>query len=90
MQLLQALKATIGVSVVTAVALSLMRGLPAAAAIALGIATVVGAVLIIRAIFQIKTFPAILIWLVNVMVQMLVVSFYWRTVLGPMGETKPQ
>ena len=78
--------ATIGVSVVTGASLTAIQALPTPGAIILGLVALFGSVAIIRSIFRTKTQKALLIWLVNVMVQILIVSFYYRAVLPPLAR----
>jgi hypothetical protein len=50
-------------------------------AVALGVAGLIGCIWIIRQSFQITAFPAFLIFVVNVMVQVILISLYLRPFL---------
>ena len=86
----RALIATIGVSVVVAAAMTVMQPLFPVAKVAVGLLAFAGSVAIIRAVFRTKTFAAVLIWLVNVMVQMLIVAMYIRSLNLPRPATPPR
>jgi hypothetical protein len=75
--------ATLGVSILMGMGLTLMGSLSPGGMILMGGAAFIGSVMVIRFVFQTQTFPAVLVLIVNIMVQILMVSFYYRAVLPP-------
>jgi hypothetical protein len=74
--------ATIGVSLIVGAVVTAMSALGTVIAIGIGLAGLIGCVWIIRQSFQISAFPAFLIFVVNVMVQVILISLYLRPFLN--------
>lgn len=79
----KSLIATIGVSLIVGAVVIAMSAFGTAAAIVLAIVALVGALWVLRTVFQIPTLPAFLIFIVNIMVQMILISLYVRPFLTP-------
>jgi hypothetical protein len=75
--------ATVGVSVIVGTAVTLMATVPGLVKILLAVAGLVGSVAVIRAVLRVPTLPAFLVWVVNVMMQMIMIAVYLKAVLPP-------
>lgn len=73
--------ATIGVSLIVGAVVTAMSALGSVIAVGLGVVGLIGCIWIIRQSFQIAGFPAFLIFVVNVMVQVILISLYLRPLL---------
>jgi len=74
---------TMGVSVIAGAVVTAMSALGPAAAAILGVVGLFGVIWVIRSVFKISALPAFLIFVVNIMVQMILISFYLRTIMPP-------
>lgn len=79
----QSLLSTMGVSVIAGAVVTAVSSLGMAAAIVLGSIGVIGVIWVIRSVFKIPTLPALLIFVVNIMVQMILISVYLRAMMPP-------
>ena len=79
----QCVLSTMGVSLIAGAVVTAMSSLGPATAIVLGSAGVIGVVWVIRTVFKITTLPAFLIFVVNIMIQMILISLYLRAMLPP-------
>ena len=79
--MVRAFIATMGVSVIVGVVATAMSALSPVVAVGIGVAGLIGCIWIIRQSFQITAFPAFLIFVVNVMVQVILISLYLRPFL---------
>jgi hypothetical protein len=74
--------ATMGVSVIVGAVVTAMSALGPVFAAMIGVAGLIGSIWIIRQTFQTSAFPAFLIFVVNVMVQVILISLYLRPFLN--------
>lgn len=77
----RSLIATIAISLIVGVVLTIAGVAGSVVAIGLGIGGLIACVAVLRSVFQISTMPAFLIFIVNVMVQMILMSLYLRPYL---------
>lgn len=81
--LFKSLLATIGVSLIVGAVVSAMSAFGTGAGIVLGVVALIGSLWVLRVIFKISTLPAFLIFVVNIMIQMILISLYLRPYLHP-------
>jgi hypothetical protein len=79
--LLRSFIATIGVSLIAGAIVTAISSFGLVIAIVLGVVGVVGCLWVIRTVFGITTLPAFLVFIVNIMVQMILVSVYLRAMM---------
>lgn len=78
--------ATIGVSLIVGAVFTAVTAFGPVLAVVLSVAALVGCLWILRTVFQITTLPAFLILIVNIMIQMILISLYLR----PFVHTVPK
>jgi hypothetical protein len=87
--LFQCVIAAIGVSVLMGATMTALSAFALPGVIMLLVVALVGSVAILRAVFHIPTLPAFLIWVVNVMVQVLIMAMFTRMLISEAPVTPP-
>ncbi len=82
----RAFMATIGVATITGLGMTLMQAFGGMGILVLGGLFVIASVAVIRMVFQTGWTPAFLVWLVNVMIQVLMASFYVRMMMPDVAD----
>lgn len=75
--------ATIGVSLIVGAVVSAMSAFGPTVGLILGVVALIGSLWVLRLVFKITTLPAFLLFIVNIMVQMILISLYLRPYLHP-------
>lgn len=87
--LFQCVIAAIGVSVLMGATMTALSAFGLPGVITLLVIALMGSVAILRAVFRIPTLPAFLVWVVNIMVQVLIMAMFTRMLVTDAPVTPP-